>query len=740
MRLKRSMRQLLVIVILITASIAFASFVQAKESLTIERIFSDPRLEGIKPTSIKWAPDSSHFAFLWNSEGSKTLSLWIYDMRSLALRKILADADLEKEEIAVPEEQAKREETMRKPKSGINDFLWSPDSAMILIPYHADIFLYDIRSAETKRLTKTEKAELDPAFCGSSERITFARDNDLWIMNVQTGQTMQLTSTGSETLVNGLSNYIALEELMRYSAYGCSDDGGAIAYIQSDNAPIRKLVIPNYLPRFVEYDTQERPVAGDKNGVERIGIISSNGGETAWINIPLQDYYIASFKWHGKDIFLRILERSTRVLHLYLYDTVSGSLDEILREEDAAWVNIHNNFLIPIRGKRDFLWTSERDGFNHLYLFDSERKELKQLTEGKWEITDLEGITDDGKIFFVSTAVEPEQRHLFSFDLKEKTIGKMTAQDGWHEVSMSPDFKFYMDIFSDVAHPPRLFLSNAAQQAKAVKILDTASADLKDYTTPDVEYMKLASRDGTNIHASIMKPSDFDWKKKYPSIVHVHGGGYAQAIEKQWGGITMLSHRYLAEELKYIVIDIDYRGSLGYGRKFRTDVHLHLGGKDLDDVEDVVGYVKKMSYIDADRMGIWGWSYGGFLTNMAMLKIPELFRAGAAVAPVNDWRNYDTHYTEERLSTPQQAPEAYAVSSPITFAKNLKNHLLMIHGMQDDNVHFQDTVQLVQKLIENGKDFDLMVYPEGKHGISGDANRIHLFKKIAEHFERFLKE
>ncbi len=740
MRVKRSMRQLLVIVVLITGSLAFASTVHAKDSLTIERIFSDPRLEGIEPRSIKWAPDSSHFAFLWNDEGSKTLSLWLYDMKSHTVREILTDADFELEEISVPAEQVKREETMRKPKSGINDFLWSPDSAKILIPYHAEIFLYDIHSAEAKRLTKTDKAELDPTFCGSSERVTFVRDSDLWIMDVGTEQTTQLTSTGSATLVNGLSNYIALEELMRYSAYACSDDGQSIAYIQSDNAPIRKLVIPNYLPRFVEYDTQERPVAGDTNGVERVGIISSNGGETAWINIPLQDYYIASFKWHGRGIFLRILERSTKVLHLYLYDTVSGALEELLEEKDDAWINIHNNFLIPLQGKKDFLWTSERDGFNHLYIFDSGRKELKQLTEGKWEITELEGIADDGKIFFVSTAVEPGQRHLFSLDLKEKKMEKVSAQDGWHEVNVSPDFKFYTDIFSDTKHPAQLFLISTAQQAKKEKILDTASPDLKAYTIPDIEYLKLASRDGEDIHLSIMKPSDFDREKKYPCIVHVHGGGYAQSIEKLWGGIVQLFHRYLAEELKYIVIDIDYRGSSGYGRKFRTDVHLNLGGKDLDDVEDVVRHMKKVPYIDAERMGIWGWSYGGFLTNMAMLKIPELFRAGAAVAPVNDWRNYDTHYTEERLSTPQQAPEAYAVSSPITYAKNLKNHLLVIHGMQDDNVHFQDTVQLIQKFIENGKDFDLMIYPEGKHGISGDVNRTHLFKKIAAHFERFLKE
>ncbi len=725
--MKRKFFQFLILFILISA---FSIAEVEKKHLTIERIFSDPRLEGTIPRNIEWAPDNSKFAFLWNDIWTKNLSLWLYDIKTKKLSEILSADNLEKESILSKEEEQMRT-TMRIYTTGLTSFSWSPDSKLILIPYNSDLYIYDLQMKKINRITKTATAELDPKFCGSSEKIVFVRDNDLWMQNLKTGQSIQLTQTGSKKILNGLSNYIALEELNRYSSFECSEDGKMIAYVQSDLTPIRELIIPNYLPRFVEYQTQERPVAGEFNAIEKIAVIDTENYKESWIELPYDDYYVISIEWFDKNLLFRILERNNKVLHLYLYNPNNKTLEQLLLETDQAWVNIHNNFLKKMDG--GFFWTSESLGYNHLYYYKFQEKQLKRLTGLEWEITEIHGLNQENKVFFSGNKTEPAQNHLFSLNLKTGELLKLTEEEGWHSVKFSSDFNYYIDLFSNSKVPPRLYLISIKKPDKKTLILDTKNPELNEYSSPIEEYIKIKSRDNSNIYCNILKPSSFRENLKYPAIIYVHGAGYAQAVKKQFGGIIQLFHQYLTEELNFIVVIVDYRGSSGYGRKWRTDVYLNLGGKDLEDIEDVVNYLKKLPYIDKEKLGIWGWSYGGFLTNMAMMKTPDLFKVGVAVAPVNDWRNYDTQYTEERLSTPQLEPEAYKKSSPIYYAKNLKNKLLIIHGMADDNVHFQDTVQLINELIENKIDFDLMIYPEGKHGISKDSNRIHLFKKIASY-------
>ncbi len=731
-------RKIIVVITLFFSFLCLNENILADKHLTIERLFSDPRLEGITPREIKWAEDNAKFAFLWNSKGEKNLSLWIYDLKSKKLNEVVSEEDfVEPTEISKEEEE--RKTIMRKATTGITDFIWSPNSKKLLIPYHSDLFIYDLQLKILSRITKTDKAELDPKFCGSSDKIVYMIDNDLWLQDIKENQTIQLTKTGSKKILNGLSNYIALEELQRYSSYECSADGKAIAYIQSDISPIRELIVPDYLPRFVDVRHQARPLAGGKNALEKIGIVPAKGGETTWVNIPCEEFYVLSIKWYDNQLLLRILERNNKILHLYIFDRGSHSLKELLQEEDEKWVNIANNFMSPVNDSQGILWTSERNGFNHLYFFDLEKDRLKPLTHGNWEITQLHGMDKNKTIYFTATTVEPQQRHLFSQGFKSGRMERLTKKEGWHQITFSPDYNYYIDLFSDHQSPPQFSLSNLKKPEQDIKIIDTLNPELSKYELSEIEFLNIKSRDDEEIYCKVFKPDDLKEKKRYPAIIYVHGGGYAQSVRKQWRGIAHLFHHYLAQELKYIVVDVDYRGSSGYGREYRTDVHLTLGKKDLEDVVDAIEYLKKLSYIDSENLGIWGWSYGGFLTNMAMLKTPDIFKAGAAVAPVNDWKNYDTQYTEERLSTPQEAPEAYENSSPITYAQNLKNHLLIIHGMGDDNVHFQDTVQLINKFIENKIDFDLMIYPEGKHGISKDTNRIHLFKKIVQHFERYLK-
>jgi dipeptidyl-peptidase-4 len=753
--------------------------------LTIERMYSDPRLTGIAPREVRWSPDGKKLAFIWNDEGVRFYDIWVCNSSGSKLEKLTDAASIRETAGGVmTQAEIDRLSVMRRSGGGIFSFVWSPDGGKILFPYQGDLFIVDAGSGELTRLFRTAASETDARFSPDGTRIAFIRENNIWMLDLGSGMTVQLTDSGSETLYNGLGDYIDYEEVGRDEAFWWSPDGSRIAYIQTDVSMIRELLLPDYLPTFVEVRKQPRPVAGGKNGIKRLGILDVASRETVWIEPAImKDEYIVNVHWHpGGDELLVLREpRDLKSLYFLAADCADGSVDTLFASRDPKWVNVNNVGIHWGEEGRYLYYTSEASGFNHIYSMEWKKGPSKIVTSGDWEVTSFHAVDDKGRVWYTSTGVEPEQRHLFFTD-EEGTEFRVTEGDGWYRTTMTHDAKSAAVMYANVLNPYDLYILKSLKGTAAGKgdgrpkqgdrggahvpwlrhqtewpvprnmkrVTTSPAPDFKDIKVPVPHYFTLKSRlDGETIHALILLPPELegidleaavngkDFDKKYPAIICVHGGGYSQSIFKGWRW-RALYDAYLLNR-GYVLLDLDYRGSSGYGRKWRTDVHLDIGGSDLEDEMTGLEFLHKLGFVDPERIGMWGWSYGGYMTALAMLVYPDDFYAGAGVAPVTDWRNYDTHYTEERLGRPQIEVEAYRKGSPISFADSLKNHLLLIHGMDDDNVHFQDTVQLVDALIKTGVDFEVMFYPGGKHGIRADASRIHLFRKITRHFDRYLK-
>ena len=726
--------------LLFSSLMAVSSPKKTVRRLTVERLYSDPRLPGASPRNVVFSPDGKKVYFLWNDKGIREYDLWYYDIASGQKERLLSAMDISCPRRKYAPVEAELRERMRLTGFGITSFSLSPDGRLILIPYQGDVYLFEIENRKLKRLFQTKAWEVNPKFSPDGRYVSFIRNNDIWAIDLRTGKEIQLTTTGSDTILNGIGDFIALEELGRYSSYFWSPDSKKIAYVSADISPVPVLLIPNYLTPDVTVIHQRRPKAGSPNAIERVGVIWLDSGRTVWADLGSDtDYYIVKLAWSpdGRCLAFTKEPRDLKSLDLILFFPEKGEIKKIYQDKDPCWVNIQNQYIHWL-SDREILLTSERSGYNHLYALDIGRGSLKELTSGNWEVTGITRI-DDSYIYFTSTEVSPAERHLFRIPVKGGKMERLTFKSGWHTAVISPDATKIADLFSDITTPTELYLAPLGSKRLVRRITYSPAPDFKDYRIRAPEFIHYRSRlDGALVPAMLFRPERIKKGKKYPAIIRVHGGGYSQAVKNAFSS-TNLFHLLLAER-GFVILDVDYRGSSGYGRKWRTDVYLNLGGPDLEDVISGVIYLKGLPYVDKKNIGIWGWSYGGFMTNMAMLKAAGWFKAGVAVAPVNNWRNYDTQYTEERLGLPEDHPEAYRDSSPITYAKNLKGHLLMIHGMADDNVHFEDTVKLIDALLSAGKvDFDVMIYPRGKHGIRRDESRISLFRKIIRHFERYLK-
>jgi dipeptidyl-peptidase-4 len=677
-------------------------------------------------------------AYLWSDEGRQARDLWVYDPAAGRARKLTDVKTLAAPEEAADEATAERRETMRLVDAGVDAYVWAPDGRSLLFTLQEDLFLVGVDGATPRRLTRTASAEFDPKPSPDGSRVAFVRDSDLWVMDLAQGATIQVTTDGSETLLNGLSDYISLEELNRFSAYEWSADGKHLVYIQADTSPVRQLEIPDFLTKHVSHRLQRRPPAGEANSRTRVGVVAAAGGATRWIALEpgVEDFYVPKLKRLGDLIAILQEDRSLMKGWLFLADPAAASARKILEETDTDWINLDKAFLGWDEATGTFVYGSERSGWGHLHAVDPGSGALVPLTSGAWEVTALDRAAG-GRVHFTATADGPAERHLYRVPVRGGAAPeRLTSRPGWHDAEVSPDGTWVADLASDLHEPPDLHVFKAGAAGDPVRVTRSPAREFAELALPPVEFITVRSRaGGAPIPATLIRPAASAPRTllsrggRRPAVVRVHGAGYAQAVRRGWGGSTFLVHALLARE-GYYVLDVDYRGSSGYGRKWRTDVHLHLGGLDLQDALSAADHLRSFPDVDPNRVAIWGWSYGGFLTNMAMLAAPGVFNAGVAVAPVNDWAAYDTHYTEERLGKPQDQPEAYRKSNPLTFAEGLKDPLLMIHGLKDDNVHAQDTLRLVDALVKAGKEFDLMLYPEGRHGITRDESRVHLFKKL----------
>jgi len=778
--------------LLVLASLAFVADAAAQPAdLTLERIFDAPALSGPTLRRAELAPAGDRVTFLrGRAEAPETLDLWQFDIETGSTEVLVSsDALLAGPVNLSAEEEARRERQRIAAFSGIVDYRWADNGRALLFPLGGDVFIArlpedtgsaaatpdrgtsdtedraepptgttaepapeDGAAVEVVRLTEGEAFDLDPKLAPDGRHVAFVRDADLWLVDAGgQGEPRALTTDGEGTISNALAEFIAQEEMGRDTGYWWSPDSTRIAFLQVDTAQIEPSLRYEVEGDAIEMIEQRYPYAGTPNVTYRLGVVEVETGALRWIPLGDEtDIYIPRVRWlpDASGVVFQRQSRDQKTLELVVHELERDRQRVLVRETSDTWINLHSNLRFLADGK-SFIWSSERSGYRHLYLIGMDGELIRSLTAGAWPVTALAGVDEDlGLVYFTAGKDTPAEQHLYRQSLMTETpeaVHRVSNRTGWHGVRFDAAGRTYLDTFSSVDQPPQLSLHSGDGERLAWLIENRIDADhpyrpfLADHQP--TEFGTLDAADGQPLYWRMIRPAGFDADRQWPVFVHVYGGPTGRMVGNRWGR-RLLIDQYMARS-GYIVFSLDNRGIEGQGVAFQAPAYRNLGQVEISDQMVGVEYLKSLPWVDPQRVGVFGWSYGGYMTLMLLMQQPGAFAAGVAVAPVTDWALYDTHYTERYLGMPREADgnpaEAYARANVLEYAESLADPLLLVHGMADDNVLFTHSTMLMQKLQENAIDFELMAYPGEKHGISGEGQRLHVYRQIDRFFRRQLQ-
>lgn len=606
----------------------------------------------------------------------------------------------------------------------------------VMINFANDLFYYRLNGDEAVRVTNTTEEEVGETFSPDGRMIAFVRNNNIFVYDLATRLERRLTADGSAKILNGRLDWVYQEELYgrgNFEAYWWSPDSTMIAYLRLDENPVQEFTVVDHIPYRQNLEVTPYPKAGDPNPIVQLGVVNAAGGATRWIDTykyQPADLLITRVSWtpDSKKVAYQAQNREQTFLDLNFGDAKAGKSENVFREQTKGWVEVISNPHWMADGS--FLWESERNGWRHLYHYGKDGKLVRQVTDGKWELRSFEMI-DEGRraAFFTATEHSHIAPHAYRINLDGTGLTRLTAAEGSHKVLVSPTANHFVDAWSDVNTPTQARLH--AADGKRVRVIEENKvAALQDYKLGRAEFLQVKTRDGFVMEAMMIKPPDFDPRKKYPVLEFTYGGPHAPQVKNLWGGQVYLWHQMLAQK-GYIIWICDNRTASGKGAESEWAVYKNFGELELRDLEDGLTWLKTQSYVDGSRIGIWGWSYGGFMTSYALTH-SKSFKIGIAGGTVSDWRNYDSIYTERIMLMPQNNLEGYKKSSPVWVAKDLSGKLLLIHGLIDDNVHVQNTIQFAYELQKAGKQFELMLYPKSRHGVTDPLLVKHMRQLMME--------
>jgi dipeptidyl-peptidase-4 len=704
--------------------------------LTVDRIFAEPSLSGYLTQGIAWCPDNKKLSYLATTGSGKDrhTSLWLLNFSSRE-RFVLIPAEVFENTLSAPLEDGIQPGS-KPARHAPSDYAWAPDSTALLLSDSNSLAWFDIKT-QTARLLVTGKDELsDAKISPDGKFVSFIRDHNLWLVGTSDGKPRPLTTQGSEELRKGELDWVYPEELDITTAYWWAPDSSSVAFLEMDERPVSQFPLVNF-ESFTGETKQERyPVAGGKNPIVHVYVAPVPGGAPRLMDTGANtDIYLPRVDWlpDSKRLAIQRLDRTQTTLDLLLADAKTGKSAAILTDKDPYWINVSDDLHFFKDGKQ-FLWSSERSGYRHLYLYDLNGKELEQLTHGEWEVRRLLAVDEaKGVVYFTATEKSPIERHLYRVGLDGSGFLRLSKQDGVHVAKFSPNNAFYIDSYSNADTPPRQDIYHADGSRFSV-LNENKVPELAAFRLSPVEFFTIQSHDNATFHCFMIKPPNFDPSKKYPVLTFVYGGPGVQVVMNAWSGPELLWHQLMAQK-GYIVFAMDNRGSSGRGHLFEEPIHYRFAAQEMSDQRDGAVWLKHQPYVDPNRIGIWGWSYGGHMTLHAMFEAPEVFKAGFAIAPVTDWHLYDTIYTERYLGIPDSVhDESYDESSPIKNAKGLSGQLLIAHGSGDDNVHYSNTLALLNELIRLGKYAEVMTFPGRSHCIEDPPARRLLFNRATQFF------
>jgi dipeptidyl-peptidase-4 len=604
-------------------------------------------------------------------------------------------------------------------------------------------YVVDLATGQKLQLmdgAKISYATLSP----DNDKVAFVKDNNLFMVELGSNKLTQITKDGEwNKIINGAADWVYEEEFSMAQAFKWSPDGKKIAFIRFDESEVPEFNMQLWGPLYPKDYKFKYPKAGENNSDVSIHVYDLASSKIQKIDAGNEsDIYLPRIYW-TKDAnqlaYIR-LNRLQNQMDLFHANAATGVSKLIISETSKTYVDLdYNDDLKYLNDGKTFIRTSEQDGSKHIYHHNLDGSLIRQITTGNWEVTEMVGVDEKSKkIYFVSTEVSPLERNFYVIGLDGKSKKAMTPAKGTHAINMSSDHRFYIDYFSTTEKPVTVTLNEAS--GKQLKVLeDNASLNktLSAFSIGEKEFFTFPTVDGTSLNGYLIKPVDFDPNKKYPVLMYVYGGPGSQNVLNAWAGTRDLWHQALVAE-GIIVACVDNRGTGGRGRDFKHATYANLGA--LETVDQIEGgkYLAKLPFIDPSRVGIWGWSYGGYMSSLALMKGNDVFKTAIAVAPVTTWRYYDTIYTERYLQTPQLNPSGYDDNSPIMHVNKLKGNFLLIHGTGDDNVHFQNSVDLVNALITADKQFETFYYPNRSHGISGGNTTWHLYSMMTDFLKRKL--
>ena len=704
----------------------------AQQKISVEEIYTGAfRTKGMD--ALQSMKNTNQYTVLNSDRTSRTQQIDLYDFATLKKVSTLIDT-----------------KSYKDLSEGIDSYTFSNDEKQILIANntspifrHSFTATYYLYNLATKDLTKVLENVQEPTFSPDGTKIGYAKENDLFIYDIASKAITQVTTDGKKNeIINGITDWVYEEEFAFMRAFDWSADSKKLAFIRFDESKVPQFSMDMYQKDlYPTSQTFKYPKAGEKNSEVSLHVFEIGSKSAKKINLGnYSDFYIARMKWTNDANVLsaQVLNRHQDNLDLIFVDGTTGTAKVVLNEKDKAYVDVTDN--LTFLKDNSFIWTSEKDGFNHIYLYDKTGKLKNQVTKGKWEVTNYYGFDEKTKtVFYQSVENGSTVRDIYKISLDGKKKVKLSSQVGTNGATFSPDFTYYINTYSSVTTPPTFTLNSSKDGKQAQEIVNnTALVDkIKKYDLPTKEFFELTTEKGHKLNAWMIKPKDFDANKKYPVFMYQYSGPGSQEVANNWLDTNDMWFMMLSQQ-GYITVCVDGRGTGFKGADFKKCTQKELGKFEVEDQIDAAKVLGNYTYVDKSRIGIFGWSYGGFMSSNCLFKGADVFKMAIAVAPVTNWRFYDSVYTERYMQTPQENASGYDENSPINHVSKLKGNFLLIHGTEDDNVHVQNSMQMIEALVQANKQFDWAIYPDKNHGIYGGKTRIQLFNKMTNYIKEKL--
>ena len=699
--------------------------VVGQQKITIDELYNGTfRAQGMD--ELQSLKNTNQYTVLNADRQSRSMQIDLYDFATLKKVSTLIDT-----------------KSHRELSGGIDSYTFDASEKMILLAcntnqifrhsFTADYYLYDIANKKLKKLFDFQVQE--PTFSPDGKKIAYAKENNLYVYDLASNKSTPITTDGQKnSIINGITDWVYEEEFAFVKAFDWSADSKKIAFIRFDESEVPEFSMSIFQKElYPKVETFKYPKAGEKNAVVSLHIYDVASQTKKDVNLGnYNDFYIARMQWTNDANVLsaQVLNRHQDNLDLLFIDGTTAAAKVVLNEKDKAYIDVTDN--LTFLKDNSFIWTSEKDGFNHIYLYDKTGKLINQVTKGNWEVTNYYGFDEKTKtIFYQSVENGSINRDIYRIGLDGKNKVRLSSKVGTSAATFSPNFQYFITTFSSATQPP-VYTLNEAKAGKQLQMIEenqTLSNNLKGFNLPTKEFSVLKTEKGIELNMWMMKPKDFDPNKKYPVFMFQYSGPGSQQVNNDWNSGDDYWFASLTQK-GYIVACVDGRGTGFKGAAFKKVTQKELGKYEVIDQIDAAKVLGSYSFVDKSRIGIFGWSFGGFMASNCILKGNDVFKMAIAVAPVTNWRFYDSIYTERYMQTPQENPSGYDDNSPINHVQKLKGKFLLIHGSADDNVHVQNSMQMMEALIQANKQFDSQIYPDKNHGIFGGYTRIQLYNKM----------